>query len=34
MIRLTLTDGSFATFDNMIDLFEFVVERMLAGGGL
>lgn len=30
MIRLALTDGGFATFDNMIDLFDFVLDRMMG----
>lgn len=32
MIRLRLTSGHTAAFDNMIDLFDFVIERMLARG--
>lgn len=27
MIRLRLTDGATALFDNVVDLFDFVVER-------
>lgn len=34
MIRLLLTDGSIETFDNAIDLFDFVIERMRARGEL
>lgn len=34
MIRLRLTSGHHATFDNMIDLFDFVIKRMLARGEL
>lgn len=32
MIRLVLSNGSWATFDNFIDLFDFVLARMLLDG--
>lgn len=34
MIRLTLIGGGSVTFDNMIDLFDFIIERMALGGDL
>lgn len=34
MIRLHLTNGKVELFDNMIDLIDFVVERMLIRGEL
>lgn len=34
MIRLTLAAGGVAYFDNLVDLFDFVIERMLARGEL
>lgn len=34
MIRLHLTTGPVVTFDNFIDLMDYVVERMLARGEL
>ena len=34
MMCLRLTDGRYVTFDNAIDLFDFVVERMLLAGDL
>ncbi|WP_260927439.1 hypothetical protein [Novosphingobium sp. 9] len=33
-IRLRLVTGHHVIFDNMIDLFDFVVERMIARGDL
>jgi hypothetical protein len=34
MIRLRLTDGATALFDNVVDLFDFIVERMTIAGEL
>lgn len=34
MIRLRLTSGHTVAFDNMIDLLDYVVERMRARGEL
>lgn len=34
MIRLRLINGGFATFDNAIDLFDFVLARMIQRGDL
>ncbi len=34
MIRLHLTTGPVVTFDNFIDLLDYVVERMLQRGEL
>jgi hypothetical protein len=34
VIRPILTSGHHATFDNMVDLLDFVIERMLARGEL
>lgn len=32
MIRLALIGGGHVAFDNMIDLFDFIIERMALGG--
>lgn len=34
MMRLRLTSGHYVAFDNAIDLFDFVLERMLLAGEL
>lgn len=34
MIRLKLANGRFRTFDNFVDLFDWVQERMLQRGEL
>lgn len=34
MIRLHLTTGPLVEFDNFVDLFDYVVELMLARGEL
>lgn len=34
MIRLLLTDGGEALFHDMLDLFNFVLERMMLAGEL
>lgn len=34
MIVLTLANGRTRTFDNFIDLFDFVEQRMIARGDL
>ena len=34
MIRLRLANGQFQHFDNFIDLFDFIVEGMIARGEL
>lgn len=34
MIRLRLTSGHHLAFDNMVDLLDFIVERMLRAGEL
>jgi hypothetical protein len=34
VIRLLLINGGYATFDNAIDLFDFVIERMIRRGDL
>lgn len=34
MIRLHLITGPVVTFDNFIDMFDYVVERMIARGDL
>ena len=34
MIRLHLTTGPVVSFDNFVDLFDYVLERMIARGEL
>lgn len=34
MIRLRLTSGPIIEFDNFIDLFDYVIERMARSGDL
>ncbi|EJL21927.1 hypothetical protein PMI02_04912 [Novosphingobium sp. AP12] len=34
MIRLRLTTGHYVTFDNAVDMLDFVLERMLLAGEL
>lgn len=34
MIRLRLTTGTVVPFDNFVDLFDFMIERMLRAGEL
>lgn len=34
MIRLTLSSGTAIVFDNFVDLFDYVLERMCAAGEL
>lgn len=34
MIRLHLTTGPIVTFDNFVDLFDYMIERMILRGDL